>query len=64
MIVCLILINLVFSNRREPKHTKMANPEDGNIATIQARGIVNDKHLSFRLLQPLIKMINYTFIEI
>ena len=42
----------------------MANHEDGDIATIQAPGIVNYKYLIFRLLQPLIKMINYTFIEI
>ena len=43
---------------------KMANPEDGDIATIQARGIVNYKYLIFRLLQTLIKMINHIFIEI
>ena len=42
----------------------MANPEDGDIATIQAQGTVNSKYIIFRLLQPLIKMINYTFIEI
>ena len=42
----------------------MATSEDGDIATIQARGIVNYKYLIFRLLQPLLKMINYTFMEI